>query len=218
MPNFGCKKRNTFDASENPWQPLCGKLFPQIKVINLWLASFFEAELDSKSHPKVLNRKTCSYWCTPRPSSAARWQLRWSWSLQPPSRNQRIGSWLLSSTGLLLQEHALFVQLHSISPSYWRTLQDSTQRWMPCAKGVKGPNTGPGWQKEGAEQLVNKADLRIGMGRHSSHLTWQQVWSVHSFQIRQWTHFLIFFPFTSGVFDDICSPLLCLKGTSGVSL
>ena len=106
-----------------------GTLFPQIKVINLWLASFFEAELDSKSHPKVLNRKTCSYWCTPRPSSAARWQLRWSWSLQPPSRNQRIGSWLLSSTGLLLQEHALFVQLPSISPSYWRTLQDSTQRW-----------------------------------------------------------------------------------------
>ena len=128
-PIFDVKKRNTFDVSENPWQPLCGKLFPQIKVINLWLASFFEAELDSKSHPKVLNRKTCSYWCTPRPSSAARWQLRWSWSLQPPSRNQRIGSWLLSSTGLLLQEHALFVQLPSISPSYWRTLQDSTQRW-----------------------------------------------------------------------------------------
>ena len=88
----------------------------------------------------------------------------------------------------------------------------------PVQKLSKCPNTGPGWQKEGAEQLVNKADLRIGMGRHSSHLTWQQVWSVHSFQIRQWTRFLIFFPFTSGVFDDICSPLLCLKGTSGVSL
>ena len=137
VPNFGCKERNTFDASENPWQPLCGKLFPQIKVINLWLASFFEAELDSKSHPKVLNRKTCSYWCTPRPSSAARWQLRWSWSLQPPSRNQRIGSWLLSSTGLLLQEHALFVQLPSISPSYWRTLQDSTQRWKTLYKSCQ---------------------------------------------------------------------------------
>ena len=94
------------------------------------------------------------------------------------------------------------------------TLKDPVQ----CTKAVKGLNTGPGWQKEGAEQLVNKADLRIGMVRHSSHLTWQQVWSVHSFQIRQWTHFLIFFPFTSGVFDDICSPLLCLKGTSGVSL
>ena len=40
VPNFGCKERNTFDASENPWQLLCGKLSPQIKVINLWLVGF----------------------------------------------------------------------------------------------------------------------------------------------------------------------------------
>ena len=145
--------------------------FPQIKVINLWLVGFICLifwgrawfQIPSQSIQKK-NLLLLMY-----SSSILSGKMATPLVLKSSTAFEKSTDWFLVAVehrplaprARLVCAAALHITI--ILAHFTRfdpTLKDPVQKLSKC------PNTGPGWQKEGAEQLVNKADFGIGMGRH----------------------------------------------------